>query len=55
MSGICFLTMPGPLSCTPTLKRFGADGLDVNPDLGKDSGLLARIERVVDGLFDRGE
>ena len=48
-----FLRMPGPLSCTPTLKRPGGRWLDVDPDLGQDAGLLAGVERVVDRLLDR--
>ena len=55
ISGICFLRMPGPLSCTPTLKRFAPVCFDVDPDLGQDAGLFAGVERVVDRLLDRGQ
>ena len=47
--------MPGPLSCTPTLKRFFAGGLDVDPDLGQDAGLFAGVQGVVDRLLDGGQ
>ncbi len=55
ISGICFLRMPGPLSCTPTLKRLVAGLLDVDPDFGQDAGFFAGVERVVDGFLDRGQ
>ena len=55
ISGICFLRMPGPLSCTPTLKRLVPVCCDVDPDLGQDAGLFAGVERVVDGFLDRGQ
>ena len=47
--------MPGPLSCTPTLKRSVAGRFDVDPDLRQDAGLFAGVERVVDRFLDRGE
>ena len=53
ISGICFLTMPGPLSCTPTLKRLVPVGFDVHPDLGQDAGFFAGVERVVDRFLHR--
>ena len=55
ISGICFLTMPGPLSCTPTLKRLAPVCFDVDPDLGQDAGLFAGVERVVDRFLDGGQ
>jgi hypothetical protein len=59
MSGICFLTMPGPLSCVAVLKGdfvfIFSDGFDVHPDFGEYSGFFAGIERVIDGFFDGGE
>ena len=60
--------MPGPLSWTITTKRPSpfvssaslAGGLerevvDLDRQLGEDAGLLAGVERVVDGFLDRGE
>ncbi len=44
--------MPGPLSCTPTLKRSGPVALDVDPDFRQDAGLFAGVQGVVDRLLD---
>ena len=52
ISGICLFTMPGPLSCTPTLNRFAAGLFDVHPDFRQDPRFLAGVQRVVDRFLD---
>ena len=37
------------------LEAVVAGRFDVDPDLGQDAGLLAGVERIVDGFLDRGE
>ncbi len=50
-----FLDDAGPVVLDAQLETVLARLFDVDPDLGQDSGLFARVQRVVHGLFNGGQ